>query len=330
MSNSVDKTISYWAENLKITEFGNNRPLNFWDVPSSAREQRKIAYPLMGDDTPELPTIQLLLEKASVGTLKTGISIGCGSGHKELMLIKAGVVKHFTLVELVPELLEAARNSYAKAGLYDRATYVEGDFEQLSGRQYDVVYFDSALHHMFRVSELIPRVLQFLKPGGFFVMDDFVGPTYNQFTEEVYAYAEHVRRLLPQSIFGGGNGGILDNLARISKQAYLDTDPSEACNSSSILPTIAKYMPGVEIIPTGGIIYYLACREIFHKLTEHPDRDDAIIRLLFELDRVLVKANPELTCYALAIWQKRGSNSTPIDGADWKQSIRWPAWGIPL
>ena len=322
------KTINYWAENLRITEAGNNRPLNFWDVPSSQRAQQSMAFPTTDDGDSVLPAIKLLFDKVPPGTLKSGISIGCGSGHKELQLIKAGAVEHFTLVEIVPELLDSARNRFEAEGLASNAWCVEGSFEALLDYRFDLVYFDSALHHMSDIRELIPKVLTMLNPGGFFVMDDFVGPTYNQFSDEIYDYADHVRRLLPTSFWKDGD--IVAELARLPVQAYLDTDPSEACDSGAILPTIAKYMPGVEIIPTGGLVYYLACREVFHKLTAGSDRDEAIIRLLYELDRALVKGNPDLTCYALAIWQRPLQEILPRDGADWKKSIRWPAWGLPI
>lgn len=329
MTLDIEKTARFWAENLRVTQAGNQRPLNFWDVATAILQQRRIAFPELGDAAPEVPAVRILAEKAG-GPLPRGLSIGCGSGHKELMILKAGTVGHFTLVEIVPELVEAARVLYAESGMADRARHVEGDLSQLEGELFDLVYFDSSLHHMADVAAFLPRVLGFLKPGGFFFMDDFVGPTYNQFPDAVYAYAEHVRRLLPQSVFAGPDGPTLYDLTRIPKQAYLDSDPSEACDSGAILPTIARHMPGVEIVPTGGLIYYLAGREIFHKLTEMPDRDDAIIRLLFELDKVLVRANPLLTCYALAVWRKPAGIVTPVDGADWRDAIVWPDWGIPL
>lgn len=325
------RTISFWAENLRVTEAGNARSLNFWDVPLSLREQQRMAFPGVGDGAPQLPAIKLLFDKVQPGTLKSGISIGCGSGHKELKLIKAGAVEHFTLVELVPELLESARKRFEAEGLASNAWCYEGSFEQLIDHRFDLIYFDNSLHHMYDIKNLIPKVLTMLKPGGFFVMDDFVGPTYNQFTEEVYNYADHVRRLLPTDFWQAGD--IVPELARLPVEAYLNSDPSEACDSGAILPAIAKHMPGVEIIPTGGLIYYLACREVFHKLTAGSDRDEAIIRLLYELDRALVKANPDLTCYALAIWQKpevTKQDSTAVEEADWKKSIRWPDWGLPI
>ena len=148
-------------------------------------------------------------------------------------------------------------------------------------------------------------------------MDDFVGPTYNQFDDKLYAYAEYVRGLLPVD-------PDRKKLGRIPVQAYLDSDPSEACNSGAILPSIAKLMPGAEIIPTGGLIYYLACRELFDAL------DETSIRLVFELDRVLVRATPDLTCYALAVWRKPNGYLEPEAGQDWKRLINWGNLGMPI
>lgn len=324
---TAQKTIEYWARNYENTVTGL-KVCNFWDVSAGVVENQRIAYPVPDPAHPDMPTIRLLSERVRPGVLRNAISIGCGTGHKELKIMQAGFVEHFTLVEIVPDLLDAAQTMYAEAGMKDRATFVLGDYRTaMTSQAFDLVYFDNALHHMYDVKSVISDMIGLINPTGFFLMDDFVGPTYHQFTEERYRYAEHVRSLLPASTFE--SGAILPTLSRIPTQAYLDADPSEACDSSSILPAIARWMPGAEIIPTGGLIYYLAGRELYHELTKAPDRDDAIIRLMFELDRVLVRANPELTCYALAIWQKRPGLPAPPDG-DWKRLIRWPDWGIPI
>ena len=89
----------------------------FWDVPTALYEQRKIARQNPPGMTFELATIQLLAEKAPQGTVNTAVSIGCGSGHKELMWLRSGYVSHFTLVEVVPPLLDAAKKAFHEAGL---------------------------------------------------------------------------------------------------------------------------------------------------------------------------------------------------------------------
>ncbi|MFL0671121.1 MAG: class I SAM-dependent methyltransferase [Erythrobacter sp.] len=326
-----NKTRSFWAENLIITENGNNRRLNFWDLPTSLYEQMRIAFPAL-HDPPANAALELLKYHMEPGILKSALSIGCGTAHKELKFVENGIVEHFTLVELVPELLNSAKTSFSKAGLNNNVYFIEGDYkDHLQNKTFDLVYFDNSLHHLDHIDSTIADMVGMLNPNGFFLMDDFVGPTYNQFSDEVHDYAQHVRRLLPASFFEDPEDRrILFDLPKIPVQAYLDTDPSEAIDSASILPSIAKHMPEVEIIPTGGLIYYLAAREIFDKLAQYPDRDDAIIRLLFELDRVLVKSNPELTCYALAIWQKPTDYLGPAEKSNWKNNLRWPEWHIPI
>jgi SAM-dependent methyltransferase len=323
MNDILAKTVNFWDRYYRDTLSNSRTHLNFWDVPAAVEAQRRIAFP-EGLGEYQFPTLRLLSERVCPGVLERGISIGCGSGHKEIELLRTNLVKHMTLVEVVPSLIEAAKSSYADADFAGRAAFFLGDFrEHVANQTFDLVYFDNALHHMYHVESVLRDCIGLLRPGGFFVMDDFVGPTYNQFDEKLYSYAEYIRGLLPASIFEG-RATIKKVLGRITVQDYLDSDPSEACDSGSILPSIAKLMPGVEIIPTGGLIYYLACREIFGALAVIPDRDDAIIRLLFELDRLLVRANPDLTCYALAIWQKPEGYQEPGKQADWKRSVRWP------
>jgi SAM-dependent methyltransferase len=324
---SSQKTVDFWAKNFRDTEAGVRRVLNFWDHWQAVRIQRAIGVPQINDTSFQLPALQLLHSLTGGKDVDRAVSIGCGSGHKEIEFVRAGLVSHFTLVELVPELIEAAKSRFAAEGLQDKAAFVLGDYRSfVRNQRFDMVYFDNALHHMAEVENVLSDCIDMLPPGGVFLMDDFVGPTYNQFSDKIYDYADFIRGMLPPSFFEVGR--VWPRLGRLTVQAYLQSDPSEACDSSSILPAIARLMPGAEIIPTGGLVYYLACREVFDRFGDS-QHDETIIRLLFELDRVLTRANPELTCYALASWRKPEGPVEPAS-VDWKNAIRWPSNDIPI
>jgi SAM-dependent methyltransferase len=244
--------------------------------------------------------------------------------------MRSGLVNHFTLVELTPDLIDAAKSAFEMEGFTDRATFICGDYRnQVFEHKFDLVYFDNALHHMASVDSTIADMLDLLEVGGYFLMDDFVGPTYHQFSKQFDAYAARIRSLLP---FGGfeENGGSIGPLQGLTVEEWQATDPSEACDSGAILPSIAARMPGARIIPTGGLVYLHACRDAFQELKGDGDRDATIIRLLFELDRILVRANPELTCYALAIYRKLTTSPQVDRSIDWKGLIQWPNWKIPI
>ena len=303
-----DKTVEFWRNEYQKTIENRRKELNFWDLPTADSMQRSIAFPNgMNGFTYAGPC--LLSMNVQPGILKHGVSIGCGSGHKEVELLTSGLVEHMTLIEVVPDLIGAAKSIYESWNLLDRVTFVLDDFQEtLTSQQFDLIYFDNALHHMSGVESLLRQCVTALRPAGFFVMDDFVGPSYNQFSPEHYDYADRIRAMLPASAFVGENA--VQPLGLLTVQDWLNADPSEACDSATILPAIQALMPGARIIPTGGLVYYLACREAYGALTSFPDRDESILRLLFELDRVLVAADPSLTCYALAIWQKPQLPST--------------------
>ena len=82
MSEVSEKTVAYWANNLAVSQAGESRRLNFWDVHSALERQMLIAFPEL--DTVDLPAAQLLRTCAPNKKIANAISIGSGSGHKEM------------------------------------------------------------------------------------------------------------------------------------------------------------------------------------------------------------------------------------------------------
>jgi hypothetical protein len=73
-------------------------------------------------------------------------------------------------------------------------------------------------------------------------------------------------------------------------------DPTEAADSSNILPAIAQSFPDAEVIPTGGAIYVIGLMNILEGIPA-PILSQALL-----LDRALSEAGENI--YAVAIAQK--------------------------
>ena len=116
MGSVSEKTVAFWGQYFADTQHNRREHLNFWDVPSALLVQRKIAFP-GGLGEYSVPAAKLLSRGTEAGTLKRGLSIGCGVGWKELDLLRTGLVQHMTLIEIVPDLVEAGKELYAEAGL---------------------------------------------------------------------------------------------------------------------------------------------------------------------------------------------------------------------
>ena len=65
-------------------------------------------------------------------------------------------------------------------------------------KQYDLVYWKDALHHMISARIAVEWSDSVLLKGGIFYMNDFVGPTYMQYSDRQLDMAEKIRSALPE------------------------------------------------------------------------------------------------------------------------------------
>ncbi len=234
-----------------------------------------------------------------------GVSIGCGTGSKERNVIRSGLVQHFTLFELSSVAVEQGRAQAEQAGLSESMTFRMEDGLAAETREgvYDVVYWNNALHHMFDVKAALEWSWRVLRKGGVLLMDDFVGPTRMQWSEQLIEINNAVRRALPPDYLrvpGKPNLVFQPRVERTPVAAVMATDPSECADSANILPELTRVFPNAWVHKTGGGVYHLALNDILHNIVVAQDYD--LLERILEVDDECVKVGE--THYAVAIGVK--------------------------
>jgi SAM-dependent methyltransferase len=243
---------------------------------------------------------------------ENALSIGCGSAHKEMQMVLDGIVGKFDLYELSGNVIKAGESTADNMGIRDKIQFYKEDIfstdTSASEGQYDLVHWDNALHHMFSVKDAIRLSRRMLKPGGVLVIDDYVGPSYMQVSEEVYKFADSVRSLLEEKYLKNNTADkdkfpLLPKSPRIPVQAFLDTDPSEMADAGNILPEIYQQCTGARVIKTGGVLYFLGLRPLFGNFDENNERDVARLKSLLSLDEWFTNETGH-TFHAFICWDK--------------------------
>jgi glycosyltransferase involved in cell wall biosynthesis/SAM-dependent methyltransferase len=218
-----------------------------------------------------------------------GLSIGCGSASKELSLLRNGIVGKFDLFEISEQRVANGKAAATRCGVAARANFrVENAFSQNLDDQYDLVYWNNALHHVFDVRAALEWSRKRLIPGGSLVVDDYVGPTRFQWPEEQLRIATKVRKALPDRLLRSpflNNQRISFTVGRPSVESMLSSDPSEAADSGNILPALRAVFPLVEIIMTGGVVYHLALNDVIANFDDTQDAE--LLRTLLDFDAAL-------------------------------------------
>lgn len=238
------------------------------------------------------------------GIFARGISVGCGNASKELSLLEDGIVGHFDLFELSADRVLAGKKSAQSLGLEHKVSFYEQNpFEQDLAEPYDLVYWNNALHHMFDVHEALKWSRELLRPGGWLVVDDYVGATRFQWPDSQLQIASRIRKALPQRLLrapGQSGKNCSTNIVRPSLTSMLNSDPSEAADSDNIIPALQQVFPDVDIVPTGGVIYNLALQDIIANFDDVYDA--ALLQDLLNYDAAL--ASQGQTQYACAFASK--------------------------
>jgi SAM-dependent methyltransferase len=264
---------------------------------------------------------QRMCELTEHGTFSCGISVGCGSAGKELALLQKGIVRHFDLYELCPERLEQGKREAARLGLTDRASFhARSPLAQNINEQYDLVYWNNALHHMPDALQALQWSRNCLLPGGWLVMDDYVGASRFQWPDSQLRIASRIRRALPdrlRQVCESTDRATHTNQSVPPKQMFtsqvtrpsvagmIASDPSEAADSANILPALKRIFPDARIIPTGGVIYNLALKDVIANFDDV--RDAALLADLLEYDAILAEQGE--TQYACAFAHKQAEAS---------------------
>jgi len=157
------------------------------------------------------------------------LSLGCGEGALERDLMAKGLCREIVGLDLSPEALELARQRAREQGL-DGLHYqvVDLDRLQLEAAGYDAVFAHQSLHHVRELETCLDQVSRALRPQGVLYVDEYVGPSRDEWRPELMRQAEAVYRDLPRQV-----------RRRRRLQLPVDRrDPSEAVRSADIIPVI--------------------------------------------------------------------------------------------
>lgn len=299
----------YWDQQLEKLK---NRPVmrtRWWDDDTTKRHINSLVCDI---DSSEMhfafhQRINHFFEgKRSLKAL----SVGCGAGTKEMWLMQMIDVERFDLFDISAENLKLGREEAIRQNFVDKVNLREEDaFAAKLDDDYDLVYWNNALHHMPDVKRAIMWSRDRLKEGGLFAMDDFIGPDRFQWTDANLQWSKRVRASLPERLlqnpYEPGNAVPIE-VVRPTIADMIATDPSEAVDSGRIVECLKAAFPSIEIIPTGGALYHLALNDIFNNFNTEDEL--AILRQILLLDQALAEDGIAQYAVAFAVKAENADN----------------------
>ncbi len=221
------------------------------------------------------------------------VNLGCGEGALERELIGRDFGERYVGYDLSAPCIERARATVGKE--HPEAQFFCADLNhiELPRAAFEVAFFSHAFHHVERLEHLCEEVRVALRPDGFLLVQEFVGPTRMQWTDKQMAIAN---RLFAQ--FSPALATDISRLpervprppiARMSVADWLRCDPSECVRSADILGALAGSFEILERHDVGGTLLQKLLENVVGNFDFQDEAHSTIIRLLIEFERILIE-----------------------------------------
>src|SRR5262249_37117750 len=141
---------------------------------------------------------------------------------------------------------------------------------RLDSGSYDVVLGISSIHHVEKLEHLFAQVRDALRPDGYFFLDEYIGATKFQWTDEQLRLMNEQLNALPESLKKSvsGAGNIKARVIRKTISYVNEADPSEAVRSAEIVPLLSRYFQIVEFKGYGGSLLHELLYDIAGNFTQ--------------------------------------------------------------
>jgi SAM-dependent methyltransferase len=207
---------------------------------------------------------------------KRAVSVGAGAGAKESVLMRHGLAEHFDLFDISPKMRERAAERVEELGFADRVAISGEDAFEVASGPYDLVHWNSALHHMLDTRAALEWSHRVLAPGGILYMREYVGPDRFEWTERQVELANRFRRALPERfrrVPEEPERLRARKVRPIDPEVTRASDPTESADSANIMPALLDCFPEARVWELGGVIYHIGLTHLIENFDEERDAD---------------------------------------------------------
>jgi SAM-dependent methyltransferase len=217
-----------------------------------------------------------------------GLSLACGSGSLERHALRIGLCRSMDGCDLSTEALAVAGQLAEQESFLDRVRYFQCDLNSalLDAGSYDICFSGSAIHHVANLEHALAQIRLALRPGGLFVLVEYVGPNRFQWSGHVQDLMNELLITLPESYRRRIDQPriVKRTIERPSAEAVAADDPSEAIRSEEILAQLDRSFEVVYRADVGGTLLQFLLADIVGNFNARDPADRAILErlVLFE------------------------------------------------
>lgn len=297
MSREQQRVKAAWAHT-------DNPPTNWWDIPAVRTRWNQLVSGTASVDYHEYISQKWFKGRDSLCAL----SLGCGTGHNELIWAGLGKFNCIDAYDLSEQRIQTAIEAAVANGYSNKINYSIGDIFGIEMQEdhYDVILVEQSLHHFSPLDKILERIRKFLKSDGYFIINEYVGPTRFQWTNRQLEAVNGLLSVLPikyRTLWGSDT--IKQKVTRPSRLRMLLGDPSEAVESERIMPLVHQMFELVEVKGYGGSILHLLFNGIAHNFLSDDDETNSYLDIIFKVEDLLLSRGDIQSDFIVAVGRKQ-------------------------
>jgi len=230
----------------------------------------------------------------SDGLNRTALSLGCGDGEKEVDWVKRSVFKSLIGLDLSDVRIARANKLAYESGLSEKIIFKVADINahEAAGHKFDVVIFEHSLHHFSNLNQVLDQVRNILKPGGYLVGDEYVGPRRFQWERNQINLANIILNKIPSDFRKSISGSSIKNRNLYAGEFLMWlNDPSEAVESDNIESCLTDKFKDTRFFNYGGTISHLVFHDIAHNFSDGDVNAAHWVKWVLDLEDLLIQNN---------------------------------------
>ncbi|MBN1831247.1 MAG: class I SAM-dependent methyltransferase [Deltaproteobacteria bacterium] len=279
-----EKNIVQRKWNASSRDKYENRPLRFaWQNPTVSRFINN--HYLDGS----YGVMYVLKNYMEERIINKALELGGGIGDTALQLHDLCDIREFTVIEISDYCVEIGNKRSAEHNL--NIQFIQGDLNylELPSDTYDLIVANGSLHHINRLEHLFSQVNSALSDSGVFFANDYMGPSYMQWTKVQLHIMNSILSCFPDryATTSHRNNEICKTIKPIPIEIFQKYDPSEGVRAAEIFKVMSTHLNVERVIPICHSILYELLRGRIHNFDDDDLQDRFVLELMCMFEKIL-------------------------------------------
>lgn len=237
------------------------------------------------------------------------LSLHCGGAGLEFLALQRGLFATLDGYDPSPQAIATARAWVAQHGI-GGVRFAVGTVPDIdpAPASCDVVLSNFTLHRVRDLDGFLARLDRALRPGGWLILNEYVGPRHFQFQPRQLQIVEELLAALPVRLRLHWPSGLLKSFHLPPPVAhFLAHAPNEAVSSEEIVPGVSARFDLVSRRDYGGSILSPLLEGIIGDFNESREDELAMLRLLAAFERILLREAALASDFTVLVARKRAT-----------------------